>query len=113
MRRQKTEGGFTLLELMVGAAILTVVIGGTIMFVTRAVNHQEYMHELELAEETARSVVETVQYYADTTFPNLVAHLNADPSDDVDGAGTSPGSDFYDRAVPGLPVSAASPTGNL
>lgn len=105
--------GFTLLEVMLAVALLAVAIAGIGTMMTATTRHAEFLREHEMAEATAISVVEEVQYLADTAFPSLVAYFDDDPANDPEGFGTAPGNTMGNLAVPGLSVSPESPTDQL
>ena len=109
----RAERGITLLEVMVAAAFLCVAMAGISTVLSATYKHSELLHEYELAESTALSVVEEVQYLADTSFSNLYVYFDADPSNDPEGPGTAPGDTFGNLTVPGLVASSDSPTGQL
>ena len=81
----KREDGFTLMETIFANLFLAVAMAGIAMAITAALNRSELLHEYELAEATALSVVEEVQYLADASFSNLYAYFDDDPANEPGG----------------------------
>lgn len=75
MRNRSGEAGFTLLEVMIAAVILTIAAGGIAMLSASMERNYQLTHEFELAEETARRVVEDIQYRARDSFPKPLRQL--------------------------------------
>ncbi|HUR27079.1 MAG TPA: type II secretion system protein [Planctomycetota bacterium] len=88
--------GFSMLELMVVMAVLTMAVGmfsSTLISTTR---HSRMKRELAIASEGARNAMELMRSQACST---LFATYNTIAGDDPGGPGTAPGQNFV---VPGL-----------
>ncbi len=86
------QSGFSLVELMVVFAIMTIALSMLSRTLTSASKLDPVSRERTLAAEAARNTVETMRGF---DFATLYAHFNADPADDPGGAGTSRGK-FFD-----------------
>lgn len=111
--KRRRQRGMTLLEVMAASGIFVIAAGGILMLTASMERHDRLIHEYELAESTARRVVEDIQYRGLDSFFDLYFQYDTDPSNDPDGSGTAPGPDMSDLTVPGLQPSSDSPTGNL
>jgi type II secretory pathway pseudopilin PulG len=95
----------TLLELMVGIAILLIDMLGFSRSILSIGSSSQKQRELARATQAAREVMERI---AAEAFPEAFRRFNADPSDDPGGPGTAPGSGF---AVAGLSALPGDPDG--
>jgi type II secretory pathway pseudopilin PulG len=104
-RRPGGRGGFTLLELAIGTAILLVGVLGFSVSIASIGQSSQKQRELARATQAAREVIERIQA---ESFAEAFRRFNADPADDPGGAGTAPGASF---AVDGLSAIAGDADG--
>jgi prepilin-type N-terminal cleavage/methylation domain-containing protein len=90
------RAGFTLLELIVVMAVLTVAVTMFTSMVVHTTRQRGINRENAIAANAARTIVELMR---NEKLSDVFALYNGDASDDPDGPGTGPGSTF---AVPGL-----------
>jgi prepilin-type N-terminal cleavage/methylation domain-containing protein len=92
----RRAAGFTLVEVLVVVAIVTVGLGLMTNTLVAVGELGPVSRETSVAMDSARSVVEEMRA---VDFDSIFSTYNADPDDDPGGAGTAPGASF---AVPGL-----------
>lgn len=92
----RRRAGFSLVEVAVAAAVLTIAVGGLSSAIISAAALNRVNNETSLAEAAVRRTMERVR---GVPFDSAFARFNTDPSDDPAGAGTAPGANF---AVTGL-----------
>jgi len=85
------RAGFTLIEVLVVLAILTVAVGYMARTVGSVGRLGPVSRETGRAVDAARATVEQLR---SGEFAQIFFNYNADPADDPGGAGSSPGSDF-------------------
>lgn len=106
--RRRTHSGFTLVEMAVVMAILTVAIAMLAQTLAAASRLEPIAEESTLAAEAARTQFERMRAVPTS---ELVARYDADPSNDPLGPGTAPGATF---SVEGLAaLSAAGVVGRI
>lgn len=101
-RHKPARAGFSMLELMVAIAALSVGLLGFTQALVTAMRAQRMSHEQGLALEAARRQVELMQTVG---FSNIFRQFNGQRGDDLLGPGTAPGAQF---AVSGLQAPRAS-----
>lgn len=94
--RKRTEAGFTLIELMIAAAVLMVGLLATASSVLTSQRLNVQSRETTRAVEGAKAMIERMR---GEDFRLLFARYNDDEADDPEGSGTGPGASFD---VPGL-----------
>ena len=99
------KAGFTLLELMMAAAVMVVGLMGFLQVIVMAIGSSNANREADLATDAARQQIEVMQA---SIFQDLFRTFNDDPSDDPGAPGTAQGADF---AVAGLDADPADPDG--
>lgn len=95
-RRKPARAGFSMLELMVAIAALSVGLLGFTQALVTAMRAQRMSHEQGLALEAARRQVELMKTVG---FSNIFRQFNGHRGDDLLGPALAPGAQF---AVPGL-----------
>jgi len=90
-RRQTARAGFSMLELMVAIAALSVGLLGFTQALVTAMRAQRMSHEQGLALESARRQVEVMKTAG---FANVFRQYNRHRGDDLAGPGTAPGATF-------------------
>ncbi len=95
-RRQPARAGFSMLELMVAIAAMSVGLLGFTQALVTSMRAQRMSHEQGLATEAARRQIELMKTVG---FVNVFRQFNGHRGDDLAGPGTAPGALF---AVPGL-----------
>ena len=90
----KTRGGFTLLEVMISAAILAVAVMALVAGITQNIQQGQWLSERRIAHVGTGRVLEGVRSAARVSLANAVASYNADPADDPGGPYTAPGNAF-------------------
>lgn len=90
------RAGFSLLEAMIGMALLALAVGGFAASIQSGVDLGRVNRETALAHQAARQRLESIQA---APFGQVFRTFNEDPADDPGGPGTAPGNGF---AVPGL-----------
>lgn len=88
-KRSGARGGMTLLEVMVGMAILATAYGAFSLSIVKSMQAARTDKEMSLATAAARQTLAEVQASA---FDQVFALYNSNPADDPGGAGTAPGS---------------------
>ena len=96
--RRSSQAAFSLIEVVIALAILTVSIGAvcSTLFTTTGLSRAN--RETSLAAEAALSAIEAVR---GADFAQAFAQFNVNPNDDAVAPGTAPGASF---AVRGLDV---------
>lgn len=102
---QRRESGFTILEVMVAAAVLATALMGVLAALIAADTQVAVSQEHTVAMESARQMLEQLQ---GLPLAEVVRRYDTLATDDPGGAGTAPGSRF---AVPGLQPVAGAPAG--
>jgi len=92
----RTEGGFSIVEVMVGAAVLIIASAGGLRSMVDAMKVREVNRENSLAQLAARGAIESMRV---TDFEDIFATFNTSGVDDPGGLNTAPGAGF---AVMGL-----------
>ncbi len=87
----RLSGGFTLVEIVVVLAILTVGLGFMVQTISAVNRLAPVNRESARAVDAARAMVEEMRA---ANFVDAFAMYNADPADDPAGAGTAPGMGF-------------------
>ena len=95
MGRARVEAGFSLIEVTVAVAVLTVSLFGLVSAMTYAVKQSTFTAELSIAQDAAQAKIEEIQTY---DLRDIYALYDADASNDPAGL-TAPGATF---AVAGL-----------
>lgn len=111
--KRHRQRGMTMVEVVVAAGVFIVAAGGIVMLTASMERHDRLIYELELAESTARRVVEDIRYRGLDSFADLYAQYDSDPDNDPDGNGTAPGPTLSDLTVLGMQAASDSPTGQL
>ncbi|MHC4473556.1 MAG: type IV pilus modification PilV family protein [Planctomycetota bacterium] len=88
--------GVTLIEILIGLTIFAIAAMSVMSVMVYSMRLDAANKETAVATQAARRVMERIKA---TPFDRVVADFNADPKDDPDGEGFSPGADF---AVPDL-----------
>ncbi len=101
----KPSSGLTLIEVMVGFAVLVVGLLGFVRVLVGSMAASATTHEVAIAKEAARGALETL---AAADFTEIFRLYNDEPADDPGGNGTAPGKDF---AVAGLDPRTADADG--
>lgn len=104
------RAGFTVVELAAVSTILIIGVLGTVSAVVAGVRLTAVNREVALAHEAARSMCEKM---LDTSFNQIFATYNTDPSDDPGGAGKSPGASFTASGLNSAPGYAAGSIGAI
>jgi len=100
--------GFTLIEVTIVIAILSVAVGLFAQTMVASARLDPVSEETRMAAEAARMELEDMRAL---DFAQIFASYNANPADDPAGAGSAPGAWF---AVPGLvPVPGAAGVGHV
>ena len=88
---QKKRKGFTLVEIAMASAVLTIAAGGLMSSIVASMALTRVNNETSLAQTYARRAIENMQ---GVDFANIFRTFNADPDDDVAGVGTGAGASF-------------------
>lgn len=83
--------GFTLAEVAVAAAVLSIAAGGLLSSIVASMAMNRVNNETGLAQAYARRAIERMQ---GVPFAEIFASFNSNANDDPGGAGTSPGANF-------------------
>jgi hypothetical protein len=94
--RRRTRAGLTILEVVIGVALLVTGVLGYLHVVAEAMATAEANAERALATEAARQRIEEMK---SRPLGQVLALFDDDPANDPGGAGTAPGGTF---TVPGL-----------
>ena len=87
----KKRKGFTLVEIAMAAAVLTIAAGGLMSSIVASMALTRVNNETALAQSYARRAIENMQ---GVDFADVFRTFNADPDDDPAGVGTAPGANF-------------------
>lgn len=109
-RRRACRGGFTLVEVLVVVAIVTVAMGLMTNTIVTVGKLAPVNRETARAMDAARSVAEELR---SVPFDELWARYNEDPDDDPGGAGTAPGPAFFVAALEPDPEDADGLVGEI
>lgn len=102
-RQSSIRTGFTLVELVVGIAVLVIgVLGFSRAIVSSTISSQK-TREVDRATQAARQILERIEA---TAFADRFRSFNNDPSDDPGGVGTAPGANFAVTGLSPLPGDA-------
>ncbi len=102
---RQPERGLTLLEVLLGFSVLLIGLVGFVKVVVSSMAASTMTHEVAMAKETARGMLETL---AASDFSNVFALYNDEPTDDPNGQNTAPGMGF---AAPGLDLQSGDVDG--
>jgi prepilin-type N-terminal cleavage/methylation domain-containing protein len=83
--------GFTLVEIAMASAVLTIAAGGLMSSIVASMALTRVNNETALAQTYARRAIENMQ---GVDFADVFATFNNDPDDDPGGAGTAAGANF-------------------
>ncbi|MDZ4774938.1 MAG: hypothetical protein SGI72_17605 [Planctomycetota bacterium] len=89
--RISKRGGFTLAEVAMASAVLTIAAGGLMSSIIASMALNRVNNETALAQTYARRAVERLQ---SVDFASTFASFNANAADDPTGPGTAPGANF-------------------
>jgi len=91
VRRAPKRAAFTIAEVAMAAAVLTIAVGGLLSSIVASMALNRVNNETGLAQAYARRAIERLQ---GVPFAEIFATFNADPNDDPAGPGTAPGARF-------------------
>jgi type II secretory pathway pseudopilin PulG len=91
---QRPWTGFTLVEIIIGMAILAGSVLGLMSLLSSASLHSTLNRDHQLALDAAHQKMEAVKADAKTNLSQVVARYNQDPADDPEGVGSAPGASF-------------------
>lgn len=89
--RSSRRRGFTIAEVAVASAVLTIAAGGLLSSLVASMALNRVNNETGLAQAFARRAIERLQ---GVPFGSAFASFNKDPLDDPGGPGTAPGANF-------------------
>ncbi|HPF13636.1 MAG: prepilin-type N-terminal cleavage/methylation domain-containing protein [Planctomycetes bacterium] len=108
--RIRPRGGFTLVEVMISLAVLTVAVYLMSTTITATMTHTAKRKERTLALESAMNVLESMRAMP---FRELAARYNNNPADDPEGPGTAPGATFDVSGLKANPEAAIQSVGSI
>ena len=103
----RARSGFTLIELMIAASLLSLAVLGLMGLIPMVTNLSETAQDTNLATAAIQQTAEAIRQYSDASFAYVWRDYNSTASDDPNGSGTAPGATF---AVSGLYNTAGNTT---
>ncbi|GEM_PF-3938586 len=106
-RNGKNQTGFTLIEVMIAAVVLSIALLGFMALVPTVAQLSETAGESNAALAASHQLSEAIRQYADSDFGYVYRAYNSATTDDPNGTGTAPGATF---TVSGLPTAVGTVT---
>lgn len=107
---RRKAGGFTLAEVAMASAVLTIAAGGLMSSIVASMALNRVNNETALAQAYARRAIERMQ---GVDFAQVFATFNANPTDDPAGVGTAPGANFEAFGLEPLPLDVDGRPGEI
>ncbi|MBL8858021.1 MAG: hypothetical protein JNL28_05930 [Planctomycetes bacterium] len=108
--RKSVRGGFTIAEVAMAAAVLTIAAGGLLSSIVASMALNRVNNESGLAQAYARRAIERVQ---SVPFADAFATFNSNPNDDPAGPGTAPGATFEAFGLTAVPPAVGAMAGEI